>query len=58
MLQRIAVNADQLLALVRALLDGCRANLHQGQPVDLAEAVVDALGGVDVLCARLDGTGR
>lgn len=58
MLQRIAVNADQLLVLVRALLDGCSAGLRRGELVDLAEAVVEALGGVDVLCARLDATGR
>lgn len=57
MLQRIAANADQLLVMVRALLDGCSTGLRRGVVVDLAEAVVAALGGVDALSARLEDTG-
>ena len=56
MLQRIDVSAERLLAIVTALLDGCSTGLRRGEVVDLAGAVVDALGGADALCARVERT--
>ncbi|ROR92693.1 sensor histidine kinase [Nocardioides aurantiacus] len=53
MLQRIDANAERLLTVVGTLLDGARDGLQRGELVDLASAVVEALGGADALCARM-----
>ena len=53
MLQRVEANASRLLVVVDALLAGSSAGLRRGESVDLAAAVVAALGGTEALVARM-----
>lgn len=53
MLQRVDASASRLLAVISSLLGGCSDGLLEGEVVDLAGAVVEALGGWEALCARM-----